>query len=203
MAARMPGKRTQTARGASDGRSRHRTPDGRRADPKAVKVALREAIVLAAEQLGDDHRGRGGLIGYLKKLAATEPTTFASLLRAALPPLVPAPPTRAALPGLADRVSGAGDELLKRLEGVAARMFSNGDDLGTIDIGEMSFMECAALGLVARRRKLKLIAQPEAQAAADVPPSEHRGAGKVIDELGRAYEPDTIAVSKTINGGRV
>jgi hypothetical protein len=199
MAARMPRGPQRKPACASDGRA----SGGRRADPKAVKVALREAIVLAAEQVGDDHRGRGGLVGYLKKLAVCEPTTFATLLAKTLPPLVPTPPTYAALPGRTDGVSAAGDKLLRRLEGVAARLFGNGGDLGTIDIGEMSFMECAALGLVARRRKLKLIAQPEAEAAADVPPSEHRGAGKVIDELGRACEPDTIAVSKTINGGRV
>jgi hypothetical protein len=40
---------------------------------------LLEAILLAAEQVGEDNHGRGGLVGYLLQLARTEPRCFATL----------------------------------------------------------------------------------------------------------------------------
>ena len=47
---------------------------------KEVIKDLREAIILAAEQFGEDGRGRDGLVGYLRRLARTEPKSFAMLL---------------------------------------------------------------------------------------------------------------------------
>jgi hypothetical protein len=42
--------------------------------------SLLEAVFLAAEQVGEDNLGRGGLVGYLLRLARTEPRCFATLL---------------------------------------------------------------------------------------------------------------------------
>jgi hypothetical protein len=39
-----------------------------------------EAVVVAAERVGQDNSGRNGLIGYLVRLARTEPRSFAALL---------------------------------------------------------------------------------------------------------------------------
>jgi hypothetical protein len=39
-----------------------------------------EAVVVAAERVGKDNSGRNGLIGYLVRLARTEPRSFAALL---------------------------------------------------------------------------------------------------------------------------
>src|SRR6187455_633536 len=44
-----------------------------------------EAVLLAAEQVGEDGRGEGGLAGYLRNIAATEPKAYASLLGRVLP----------------------------------------------------------------------------------------------------------------------
>lgn len=53
--------------------------------PNKTTRALKEAILLAAEKVGSNGRGSGGLTGYLVKLAKTEPTSFASLLGKVLP----------------------------------------------------------------------------------------------------------------------
>jgi hypothetical protein len=42
--------------------------------------SLLEAVLLAAEQVGEDNHGRDGLVGYLVRLARIEPIFFATLL---------------------------------------------------------------------------------------------------------------------------
>jgi hypothetical protein len=44
------------------------------------KIATVEAILLAAEKVGEDGLGRDALVGYLRRIALTEPKAFASLL---------------------------------------------------------------------------------------------------------------------------
>lgn len=46
---------------------------------------LREAILLAAEQSGGDGKGKGGLVGYLKRVAYQDVKAFAGLLGRVLP----------------------------------------------------------------------------------------------------------------------
>lgn len=46
---------------------------------------LKEAILTAAEQTGNDGQGKDGLIGYCKHLASAEPKAFATLLGRVLP----------------------------------------------------------------------------------------------------------------------
>lgn len=53
--------------------------------PNRTTTALKDAILLAAEKVGEDHKGKGGLTGYLKSLAKDEPKAFAGLLGRVLP----------------------------------------------------------------------------------------------------------------------
>lgn len=53
---------------------------------------LREAILIAAEEVGQDGAGTDGLVGYLKFLAIEEPKSFASLLSRVMPLQLSAPP---------------------------------------------------------------------------------------------------------------
>jgi hypothetical protein len=46
---------------------------------------LKEAILLAAEQTGENLRGRHGLVGYLRRIARKEPKAFTALLGRVLP----------------------------------------------------------------------------------------------------------------------
>lgn len=48
-------------------------------------TALREAILLAAEQVGEDAKGKDGLTGYLRRLAQNDARSFAVLLGKVLP----------------------------------------------------------------------------------------------------------------------
>lgn len=52
---------------------------------------LREAIILAAEQLGRDGKGKEGLVGYLKKLGDKHPELFKDLLARVLPMQITGP----------------------------------------------------------------------------------------------------------------
>lgn len=47
--------------------------------------ALKEAILLAAEQSGQDTKGKGGLVGYLKRVADEDVKAFSGLLGKVLP----------------------------------------------------------------------------------------------------------------------
>ena len=59
---------------------------GRKAgSPNRVTTVLKDAIILAAEAVGEDNRGKDGLTGYLKRLAKLEPKAFAGLLGRVLP----------------------------------------------------------------------------------------------------------------------
>jgi hypothetical protein len=46
---------------------------------------LKEAILKAADAVGEDHKGKGRLTGYCKFLAKNEPKAFAQLLGKVLP----------------------------------------------------------------------------------------------------------------------
>lgn len=53
--------------------------------PNRSTRLLKEAIILAAEAVGQDGKGKDKLVGYLMWLAKTEPSTFGSLLGKLLP----------------------------------------------------------------------------------------------------------------------
>lgn len=48
-------------------------------------VALKEAILLAAAQSGQDQQGKGGLVGYLRRVADEDVKAFTSILGKVLP----------------------------------------------------------------------------------------------------------------------
>lgn len=53
--------------------------------PNKTTRALKEAILLAAEQVGRDGRGKDGLVGYLRRVASTDLRAFSGLLAKVLP----------------------------------------------------------------------------------------------------------------------
>lgn len=53
--------------------------------PNKTTRAIKEAVLLAAEEVGSDGKGAEGLTGYLKSLAVNEPKAFAGLLGRVIP----------------------------------------------------------------------------------------------------------------------
>jgi hypothetical protein len=53
--------------------------------PNKLTREVKDAIVGAAEELGSDGKGKGGLQGYMKFLVREEPKTFGMLIRAVIP----------------------------------------------------------------------------------------------------------------------
>jgi len=53
--------------------------------PNKTTALIKEAIIRAAEAVGEDMNGKGKLTGYCKFLARTEPKAFAQLLGRVLP----------------------------------------------------------------------------------------------------------------------
>lgn len=81
-------------------------------------AALKEAILLAAEEVGENGKGKGGLVGYLRFVATKEPKAFAGLLGRVLPLQLTGAgggPIEHAL-----TVSAATGRLLEELSGIGA-----------------------------------------------------------------------------------
>lgn len=53
--------------------------------PNKTTAILKEAIIAAAEAVGQDGKGKDGLTGYLKHVAQTDVKAFAALLGKVLP----------------------------------------------------------------------------------------------------------------------
>jgi hypothetical protein len=62
-----------------------RSPGRPKGSPNKTTAALKDAIILAAEQTGNDGKGRDGLVGYLKHVAATDVKAFAGLIGRVIP----------------------------------------------------------------------------------------------------------------------
>lgn len=67
--------------------------------PNKTTALLKEAIIRAAEAVGEDMQGKGKLTGYCKFLAKAEPKAFAQLLGKVLPMQVTGPDGADGLPG--------------------------------------------------------------------------------------------------------
>lgn len=70
---KMPKKRQQPSGGSRKGR------------PNKTTSILKEAIILAAEEVGQDGEGYGGLTGYLRRVALEDVKAFSGLLGKVLP----------------------------------------------------------------------------------------------------------------------
>lgn len=57
----------------------------RKGVPNKTTRTLKEAILLAAEQVGDDGAGADGLVGYLRRVAREDVKAFSGLLGKVLP----------------------------------------------------------------------------------------------------------------------
>lgn len=64
---------------------RAKTGGRKKGTPNKTSGLLREAILTAAELVGEDGNGKGKTVGYLKNLAIKEPKAFAGLLGRVLP----------------------------------------------------------------------------------------------------------------------
>ena len=53
--------------------------------PNKTTALLKDAILRAAEAVGEDGKGRDGLVGYLKRVATEDVKAFSSLLGKVLP----------------------------------------------------------------------------------------------------------------------
>jgi hypothetical protein len=62
-------------------------------DPRN-ELTIKDAILKAAEQVGEDGTGKDGIIGYFRRLAKNDPKSFLALVRS-LPPGNSAQPTDA------------------------------------------------------------------------------------------------------------
>ena len=64
---------------------RQKTGGRKKGTPNKTTATLKEAILLAAEQVGFDGEGEDGLTGYLRLVASTDVKAFSSLLGRVLP----------------------------------------------------------------------------------------------------------------------
>ena len=71
--------------------NRQKTGGRKKGTPNKTTRALKEAILLAAEQHGEDDKGKGGLPGYLRKVAREDVKAFSGLLGKVLPLQVAGP----------------------------------------------------------------------------------------------------------------
>lgn len=71
--------------GRNGGRLRIGGPPRKKGLQNKITRVLKEAIVLAAEQIGEDGNGKDGLVGYLRRVARSDPKTFCALLGRIVP----------------------------------------------------------------------------------------------------------------------
>jgi hypothetical protein len=65
--------------------SRPKTGGRVKGTPNKTTALLKDAILKAADAVGEDMQGKGKRVGYCKYLARTEPKAFAGLLGRVLP----------------------------------------------------------------------------------------------------------------------
>lgn len=82
---------------------------------KTTRV-LKDAIMLAAEQVGEDGAGRGGLVGYLRRVATEDVKAFAGLLGKVLPMQITGAEGRTLAQELGSLPKDIPPELLGRIE---------------------------------------------------------------------------------------
>lgn len=97
--------------------TRPKTGGRQKGTPNKATATLKDAILLAAEQVGFDGKGSEGLTGYLRKVASEDVKAFASLLGRVLPLQV----TGDAENPVVIRSVGARDLIAERIAGITTR----------------------------------------------------------------------------------
>lgn len=69
-----------------------KTGGRKKGTPNKTTAALKEAILAAAEEVGEDGEGEGGLTGYLRRVARDDVKAFSGLLGKVLPMTVESGP---------------------------------------------------------------------------------------------------------------
>ena len=87
--------------------------------PNEAALQLKEAILLAAEQSGEDCQGKGGLVGYLRRIANEDIKTFSGFLAKVLPLQVAGDPESPLRVVVATGIDRAPDEDSQSLKGVS------------------------------------------------------------------------------------
>lgn len=64
---------------------RKKTGGRKKGTPNKTTQALKDAILKAAEDVGEDGHGEGGLTGYLRRVATEDVKAFSTLLGKVLP----------------------------------------------------------------------------------------------------------------------
>ena len=78
--------------------------------PNEAALQLKEAILLAAEQSGEDCQGKDGLVGYLRRIANEDIKTFSGFLAKVLPLQVAGDPESSLRVVVATGIDRAPDE---------------------------------------------------------------------------------------------
>lgn len=85
MVARVALKNPPRGKPFAKGKARHPEAGRKQGSVNKTTRVLREAIILAAERTGEDHKGKGELVGYLERIAKKHPELFCVLLGRVLP----------------------------------------------------------------------------------------------------------------------
>lgn len=72
----------------------HKGPGRSKGGHNKTTRVLKEAVILAAEQVGEDKRGKDGLLGYLRNIAKSDFKCYTQLLLKVLPLQVTGDPDR-------------------------------------------------------------------------------------------------------------
>ena len=67
------------------GEERRNSNRGKRVASHRTTEVLKDAILYAAQKVGEDGKGLNGLVGYLTRIAKSDPRTYAMLLAKVIP----------------------------------------------------------------------------------------------------------------------
>ena len=81
----MPSRRKKMVLPQTFKKGHTKTKGRQKGTPNKITRELKEALILAAEKLGSDGRGKDGTVGYLAHLGKKRPELFAMLLGKLLP----------------------------------------------------------------------------------------------------------------------
>lgn len=78
---------------------RQKTGGRKKGTPNRTTQALKDAILIAATEHGEDDKGKDGLVGYLRKVAREDVKAFSGLLGKVIPTQIAGPDDENGVPG--------------------------------------------------------------------------------------------------------